>query len=155
MENGRCANGAQSRILFAHFSRTFSVLFQPVSEIFPLMTGDAFDGLVADIKANGLREAIWLHEQKIIDGRNRYLACRQCGQEPRFREWDKSGSLVSFVVSLNLHRRQLNESQRAIVGAKIANMSVGDNQYRGAGRPLGLPAISQPMAANLGIETSI
>jgi hypothetical protein len=39
--------------------------------------------------------------------------------EPRFQEWDGSGSLVSFVVSLNLHRRHLDESQRAMVGAKI------------------------------------
>jgi hypothetical protein len=36
-----------------------------------------------------------------------------------FVEWDGEGSLVAFVVSLNLHRRHLDESQRALVGAKI------------------------------------
>jgi hypothetical protein len=31
--------------------------------------------------------------------------------------------LVAFVVSLNLHRQQLNESQRTFVGAKAKPLS--------------------------------
>ena len=40
----------------------------PVAGIFPLMDPIEFRSLVADIQANGLREPIWLHEGKIIDG---------------------------------------------------------------------------------------
>lgn len=103
--------------------------FHEVANIFPLMDGSAFDQLVADVKANGLREPIWKHEEKIIDGRNRWRACGAAGAEPRFREWDGKGSLVGFVVSLNLHRRHLSESQRAMVAAKISNLTVGNPKF--------------------------
>lgn len=93
--------------------------FHEVAELFPMMERREFADLCSDIKANGLREDIWVYEGKIIDGRNRYRACEAVGVEPRFREWDGGGSLVSFVVSLNLNRRHLNESQRAIVAAEV------------------------------------
>ncbi len=72
--------------------------FHPVTEIFPLMQGEQYDQLVQDIRDNDLREAIWLHEGQIIDGRNRYRACLDAGVEPRFRTWNGKGSLMQFVV---------------------------------------------------------
>jgi hypothetical protein len=103
--------------------------FHPIADMFPLMTETEFAGLRSDIEANGQREAIWLHDDKIIDGRNRYNACQDLGIEPKFQEWSGSGSVVAFVVSLNLNRRHLNESQRAMVAQKITNMQRGDNQF--------------------------
>jgi predicted HTH domain antitoxin len=109
--------------------------FHPIADLFPLMEGDEFEALCTDIAANGLLEAIWTAEGKIIDGRNRFRACQRTGTEPRFREWSGGeGSLVSFVVSLNLNRRHLNESQRAMLAAKLANVD-------GAGRPKEIPQI--------------
>jgi len=100
--------------------------FHPVANIFPMMSAGEFKALKADIAINGLREPIWFHDNQIIDGRNRYNACEEIGVEPRFREWDGVGSLVAFVVSLNLIRRHLDETQRGMCAARAASMRQGE-----------------------------
>lgn len=94
--------------------------FHPAANIFPLLQGDEFEALKADISQNGLIEPIWLHpDGRIVDGRNRWLACDSLAIAPRFKTWDGKGSLVAFVVSLNLHRRHLTSSQRAAVAVDL------------------------------------
>lgn len=96
--------------------------FHPLSELFPLMQGREFDEFVADVKANGLREPIWTYQGEILDGRNRWRACEATGVSHRpMREYEGDDPRA-FVISLNLHRRHLTESQRAMVAANLANM---------------------------------
>jgi hypothetical protein len=66
----------------------------------------------------------------IIDGRHRYRACETLGIEPKVQEWDGEGSLTSFVVGLNLHRRHLDTSQRAAVAAEALPFFEGEAQAR-------------------------
>ena len=96
--------------------------YHEVANIFPMMSADEFSALVEDIRANGQRQPIYIHDGKIIDGRNRYRACQQVGIEPDTRVWDGVGSLVSFVVSLNLQRRHLTSSQKATVAMDVLPM---------------------------------
>ena len=104
--------------------------FHPTADIFPLMRGPEFDGLVEDIRVNGLRESIWVYQGLIIDGRNRYRACQECRVVPVYVKYEGLESeLIPFVVSLNLHRRHLNESQRAMVASRIADLELGGNQH--------------------------
>ncbi len=93
----------------------------PLAELFPLMEGKEFEELVEDIRNNGLRHPILIDKQgRILDGRNRYRACLAAGVEPRFESWDGDEShVLDLILSLNVHRRHLNESQRALVAAKL------------------------------------
>jgi len=105
--------------------------FHEVANIFPMMQGEEFNALKADIAANGLREPIWLHpDGRIIDGRNRYRACCELGIEPEYHTWNGSGSLVSFVVSLNLHRRHLTSGQKAVIALDILPMLESEAQEK-------------------------
>jgi len=92
--------------------------FHPLSDIFPMMSGEEFDALVEDIKRNGLLEPIWLYEGKILDGRNRYKACLEAGIEPKFVEY-KGDSPLAFIVSKNIKRRHLTATQRAVITLKL------------------------------------
>jgi ParB-like chromosome segregation protein Spo0J len=122
----------------------------PLADIFPLMEGDEFDALVEDIKANWLREPITLFENQILDGRNRYRAVIKAAlqyklKEENFRTYSGSDPL-GLVVSANLHRRHLTESQRALIAARIVTTKLGDNQFNKAG------VTNKQAAAMLGVS---
>src|SRR5262245_36387296 len=88
----------------------------PIAELFPMMAASELAALAQDIKANGLREPIWVHQDgRILDGRNRHAACALVAVSPKFRYWEgEEADLVPFVVSMNLHRRHLSDEQRAM-----------------------------------------
>lgn len=126
---------------------TSTQTIHPVADIFPRMAEDEFGDLVNDILNHGLREPIWLHpDGRIIDGRNRYAACEQAGIEPEYRTWDGEGSLVEFVVSLNLHRRHLSSSQRAVVSLDMLPHLEAEakERQREGGRTKVVQQIEQP-----------
>lgn len=58
----------------------------------------------------------------------RQFPAQSADVEPITRQYEGQDP-VGFVVSLNLKRRHLNESQRAMVAAEIANMKHGQNQH--------------------------
>jgi N6-adenosine-specific RNA methylase IME4/ParB-like chromosome segregation protein Spo0J len=106
-----------------------ALAYHPLADLFPLIEGAEFDGLVADIKATGLLQPIALHEGKILDGRNRHRACLAAGVEPRFVEFEGNDP-AAFVLSQNLARRHLGPSERAMVAARMANLKWGQRADR-------------------------
>jgi len=91
----------------------------PAAEVFPLIEGPAFDELVADVQANGLREPCWLDSDgTLIDGRNRLRACEAAGIEPRYQVY-RGDDVVGLIVSLNLKRRHLSEDERAFLATRL------------------------------------
>jgi N6-adenosine-specific RNA methylase IME4 len=123
--------------------------FHAMANIFPLLEGPEFEALVADIKTYGLADKITMHEGQTLDGRNRWRALLRNGltnaeilrahTEPLAEGTDP----LAFVISKNLKRRHLDESQRAMVAARLAMLTKGANQHR----PIGLP--SQEQAATI------
>ena len=100
-----------------------------VCELFPAMDDESYAELKADIEARGQAEPIVLWKKQLIDGRHRLRACNELGIKPVVVDISGSDDPLAYVISHNLHRRHLNESQRAMVAAKIATMKVGDNQH--------------------------
>jgi hypothetical protein len=94
----------------------------PAAAVFPLLEDAEFQALVEDIKNNGQHNPILLDAEGrvLLDGRRRLRACLTAGVEPRFERWSGPGSPTDLIISLNVRRRHLNESQRALVAARLA-----------------------------------
>lgn len=97
----------------------------PISELFPDLSPEDFSNLIKSIREHGLQHPITTFEGKILDGRNRYKACKLAGVEPRFVQY-KGGDALGFAISTNVDRRHLSASQRALIAAKIADLKQGE-----------------------------
>lgn len=108
--------------------------YHPYAELFPLIEGDDFERFAADIREHGLRDKIVLLDGRILDGRNRYRAAIHHslpgadGDADWFRDFDRlvEGDPLAWVLSKNLARRHLNESQRAQIADRLANVRQGE-----------------------------
>lgn len=98
------------------------------ASLFPMMPEAELQTLAADIAKNGQLEPIITLFGEILDGRNRERACQIAGVEPWYKAYEGNDPLA-FVVSHNLHRRHLDESQRSMVAARLKNMPRGGNQH--------------------------
>jgi hypothetical protein len=131
------------------------------NNMLPDMSTVEFRSLTENIRSNGLREAIWLDDkgEKIIDGRHRYLACKELGIDPRYRTWDGVGDVCTFVLSLNVGHKSFTTSQAAIIARNAipallkyseSSFSPGEMEYKG--KPTGR-AIAY-LAAHAGVSSS-
>jgi N6-adenosine-specific RNA methylase IME4 len=152
----------------------------PAADIFPMMSEGERQALLADMRANGMLigEEIVLLDGKVLDGRNRYINMMQLVGEGVFTpadqyvpgtSWhfvnfsteDLDGTFdeatvergpLAYVIAKNLHRRHLDESQRAMVAARLANMPA----HRPAGKKSANLRTSQTEAAtqlNIGVRS--
>ncbi|MBN2326732.1 MAG: hypothetical protein JXR73_06225 [Candidatus Omnitrophica bacterium] len=85
----------------------------PAADKFPMMDSKRYESLREDIRVNGLREPIILMDGMILDGRNRYMACRELGVKPKTINY--KGNPFACVWSLNGERRDLLAEQRYLI----------------------------------------
>ena len=122
--------------------------FHPLADVFPLIEGVEFAELVSSVLARGQLEKIITYEGKILDGRNRYLACKQAGVTPVSEEFEGTfDEARDHVIDANLRRRHLDTSQRAIIASKLANITHGGD--RRSAQAANLPDVSQAKAAEM------
>jgi hypothetical protein len=105
----------------------------PLGKMLPPMEEVEFWALTADIQANGLREAITLHQGRVLDGWHRYRALwdlggwlseisdrDRCQVEPKFEEFEgNDDDARAYVISRNIRRRHLSAEQRRDLLVKL------------------------------------
>ena len=126
----------------------------PAAEIFPMLSDEELDSLALDIKTHGLRHPLVMHDRELLDGRNRLAACKIAGVAPSFVEYE-GDSPVSFVISVNIKRRQLDASQRACVAVEIEPMFAVEAKKRQGQRTdivANLPQCNQAKARDQAAE---
>ncbi len=96
----------------------------PISAVFPAMTEEEFTDLVKDMKAHRQRLPITVYDDQVLDGWHRYRACVELGITPQLEEFTGTDP-VAYVLSLNLKRRHLTQSQRAMIAAELRNVGHG------------------------------
>jgi hypothetical protein len=126
--------------------------YHEYANIYRMLPEKELQALADDMKAKGQLLHITSYEGKILDGRNRYRACEIAGIEPRIEPYTGDDPL-GLIASLNDHRRHDTDNERALVGARMANLKRGDMGKGGLDRPMGRPkdqpAITIERAAEL------
>jgi hypothetical protein len=119
----------------------------PAAELFPMMPPDQYEAFKEDVQKNGFQQDVVVYQGQILDGRNRYKAAIELDMldDLPIAEMDDDTQIDPFqwVISRNLHRRHLTESQRAMVASKLAKLQRGDNQHTKEDGPIGPPSIEK------------
>ncbi len=91
----------------------------PYANVFPMLGADELTDLAADISRNGLQTPVVVTpEGLLLEGRNRWEACKRAGVEPTATVYDGDDP-ASFVLSANVSRRHLTPGQRAVAAAVV------------------------------------
>ena len=88
-----------------------------------MMDDDAFANLKADIAKRGIEHPMTIFQGLLLDGRNRHRAAKELGLKltaAHFKEFTGTpAEAEAFVISANLHRRQLNNKQKQEFAQKM------------------------------------
>jgi N6-adenosine-specific RNA methylase IME4 len=117
--------------------------FHEIANIVPLPTPEEKQTLKESLQKNGFNPVfpIWLYENKILDGRNRYELSIELGIDPVFCEYTGT-TPRAFVILANIARRHLTKDQLAIMALELVpeeedeakkRMESGANQYSSPG----------------------
>jgi hypothetical protein len=90
----------------------------PIANVWPMLDDDKLEELAEDIRQQGQLQPIWTFDGMILDGRNRFEACRRAEIKPIIMEY-RGDEPTAFAVSLNDRRRHMGKSALAAVAAEL------------------------------------
>jgi len=73
----------------------------PVLDCIPMMNATEFAMLQHSIQKNGQEVPITMLDRVILDGRNRYLACKNLGIKPKYQEYLGNLPIERFIMIAN------------------------------------------------------
>jgi hypothetical protein len=95
----------------------------PLAALFPPIPDEELAELGRDIALHGQLEPIVLYQGKILDGVNRYRACRRMKREPWTTEFNQEHvkrTPEQYVIAANVRRRHLTPAQKAAIAVEWA-----------------------------------
>jgi hypothetical protein len=125
--------------------------FHEYANIYRMLPETEMAKLAQSIREKGQLLPITSYEGQILDGRNRYKACEIAGVDPRIEDYTGDDPL-GLIASLNDHRRHDSDTERALVGERMASlMHGGDRKSDEIKSPRGplKPAVTMARAAEL------
>lgn len=134
--------------------RQRSLPAHPAADAFPMLPDAELRALAEDVLTRGLREPIVVLEGKVLDGRNRQAACRLVGVEAAYEHFDPARhgpTPLDYVLSRNVHRRHLTESQRALAAARLTGLAAARVTCVGA-EPANLPVTQAEAGTRLRVS---
>ena len=105
--------------------------FHDLSQIFPLIEGDEFEGFVESFKKHGLLQQIVLYQGKILEGRNRHRAGKAVGYKfTDFTELPPGRNPYEFVLAANVQRRRLTTEQKRALSLRLIRERPNDSDRK-------------------------
>ena len=116
--------------------------------LIPPLTKEEYSLLEQNILKDGIRDPLVLWGDMICDGHNRFEIANKHNLEFKTinKEFDSVEQVKIWIIENQLGRRNLNESQRAMIAARLSNL---DPHRPKLSPPIGGPSISQQEAGKL------
>lgn len=133
---------------------------QEFKTLIPPLTTEEIHGLEEDLQRNGCLQAlvVWKEEGILLDGHNRHEICTRLGISYKTTElsFPDRQEAAQWIIKHQLGRRNLSESQRSLMAARLAKLAHGANRFeKKVESPIGDSRFTRKEAADaLNIGTS-
>ena len=96
-----------------------------MTRAFPPMDDAEYAALKADVAANGILQPLLVWQGAVVDGRHRLAAATELGISAdriplrRLADDMPESAVVGLMIAANVQRRHLNQTQRAMIAARV------------------------------------